>query len=281
MAIYEETTGVGLRRVQIFVRGTDGTPQSQGSPAAGVAYGGERISGANALTLNVPEPQRVTATGDDKPYHTFNLPPTENPSGELRVSKTNMDAIAILTSTLEFGCTSMRRIGFATDKVGEEEAMMFWGSREAIDSEEGSVYFGQRVWQTYFVFNAKVSIAPAAMEYATIGEFLYRLSANPSTLDQFGDAFSEATNGFTRASYAMMVTLYKYWLDVFDGSGGGAGSDEYTLTWDGELPTSGGVINVYVDGAMVAYTEAAGVVTLDDGDPGADAKVVIEYTYDD
>ena len=263
------------------MRGTDGAPETQGSPGAGVAYGGERISGANALTLNVPDPQRVTATGDDKPYHTFQLPPTENPSGELRVSKTNMDAIAILTSTLEFGCTSMRRIGFATDKVGEEEAMMLWGSREAIDSEEDSIYFGQRVWQTYFVFNAKVSIRPAAMEYATIGEFVYSLSANPSTLDQFGDQFSEATNGFTRASFVMMVTLYKYWLDVFDGSGGGVGSDEYTLTWDGEVPDSGGVINVYVDGAMVAYTEAAGVVTLTGGDPGGSAKVVIEYTYQD
>jgi len=280
VAIYEETTGVGLRRVQIFVRGTDGAPETQGSPAAGVAYGGERISGANALTLNVPDPQRVTATGDDQPYHTFQLPPTENPSGELRVSKTNMDAIAILTSTLEFGCTSLRRIGFATDKVGEEEAIMLWSSREAIDSEEDSVYFGQRVWQTYFVFNVKVSIRPAAMEYATIGEFVYSLSANPSTVDQFGDQFEDTVNGFTRASFAMFVTLYKYWLDVFDGTGGGGGA-EYTLTHAANIPATGGVINVYVDGAMAAYTEAAGVVTLTGGDPGASAKVVIEYTYSD
>jgi len=250
VAIYEETTGVGLNRVQIFVRGTDGTPQSQGSPAAGVAYGGERISGANALTLNVPDPQRVTATGDDKAYHTFSLPPTENPSGELRVSKTNMDAIAILTSTQEFGSASQRRIGFATDKVGEEEAIMLWGSRQAIDSEEDSVSFGQRVWQTYFVFNAKASIRPAAMEYATVGEFVYSLAANPSTLDQFGDQFTSTTHGFTRASFTMMVTLYKYWLDVFDGSGAGAGSDEYTLTHASSMPATGGVINVYVDGAM-------------------------------
>ena len=279
MAIYEETTGVGLRAVRVFVRDTDGTPAIQGSPVDGVAYGGEPISGAMALTLNVPDPQRITATGDDKPYFTFQLPPTENPSGELRVSKTNVDAIAILTSTLEFGSVSARRIGFATDKVGEEEAMMLWGSREAIDSEEDSVTFGQRVWQTYFVLNAKVSIRPAAMEYATVGEFVYTLAANPSTLDYFGDQFTELVHGFTRASFLMIVTLYKYWIDVFYGAGA-AGA--YTLTKASEVvdPADGGVISVYVEGDMVAYTEVDGVVTPT-VPPGATDKVVIEYTYGD
>lgn len=281
MAIREVTTGVGLRAVRVFVRDTDGTPASQGSPGAGVAYAGEPISGAMSLTLNVPDPQRITATGDDKPYFTFQLPPTENPSGELRVTKTNVDAVAILTSTLEWGCDSARRVGFATDKVGEEEAIMLWGSREAIDSEESSATFGQRVWQTYFVLNAKVSIRPAPMEYASVGEFVYSLAANPSTLDEFGDAFSDAVHGFTRASFVMIVTLYKYWIDVFDGSGAGVGSDEYTLTWASDLPTSDGVINVYVDGNPVAHTESSGVITLTGGDPGADAKVVVEYTYQD
>jgi len=279
MSIYEVTTGVGIRAVRVFVRDTDGTPLSQGSPGAGVAYAGEPIEGAVALTLNIPDPQRIAALGDDKAYFTFQLPPTENPSGELRVTKTNMDAIAILTSTKEWGSTAERRIGFATDKVGEEEAIMLWGSREGIDSEEGSAYFGQRIWQTYFVLNAKVAIKPAPMEGGSVGEFVYSLTANPSTLDEFGDAFSVATNGFTRSAILMLVTLYKYWIDVFDGSGANGG-DEYTLTWAGSLPTTGGVINVYVDGAMAAYTEAAGVITLTAGDPGGDAKVVVEYTYD-
>jgi len=280
MSIYEVTTGVGLRAVRVFVRDTDGTPKTQGSPGAGVAYSGEPIEGAVALTLNVPDPQRITALGDDQPYFTFQLPPTENPSGELRVTKTNVDAIAILTSTTSFGSESERRIGFATDKVGEEEAIMLWGSREAIDSEEGSASFGQRVWQTYFVLNAKVAVRPAPMEGGSVGEFVYTLSANPSTLDEFGAAFSEDTNGFTRASFLMLVTLHKYWIDVFDGSGAGAGGDEYTLTWAGSLPATGGVINVYVDGAVADYTESSGVITLTDGDPGASAKVVVEYTYE-
>lgn len=279
MATYEETTGVGLRKVMVFVRDTDGTPAIQGTPAAGVAYGGEPISGAMALTLNVPDPQRVTATGDDKPYFTFQLPPTENPSGELRVTKTNVDAIAILTSTLSWGSASARRIGFATDKVGEEEAMMLWGSREAIDAEEDSVTFGQRVWQTYFILNAKVSIRPASMEYATIGEFVYSLSANPSTLDYFGDQFTEGIQGFTRASFLMIVTLYKYWIDVFYGAGA-AGA--YTLTHASDVvdPADGGVTSVYVAGEMVAFTEVDGVVTPSVA-PGATDKVVVEYTYDD
>lgn len=278
MAIGDISSGVGLRAVRVFVRDTDGAPRVEGSPAAGVAYNGIPISGAMALSLAVPAPQRITALGDDKPYHTFQLPSTENPGGELRVSKTNMDAVVLLTSTTKFGSAGALRIAFATDKVGEEESIMLWGSREAVDADESSADFGMRVWQTYFIFNAKVAVLPAAMEGGSVGEFVYSLVANPSTLDQFGDAFEEGVNGFTRASFLMMVTQHKYWIDVYVGAGD---SDAYTLTKGSDLPAAGeGMMYVYVEGAAVAYTESGGVVTLDSS-AGATDKVVIEYTYDD
>ena len=193
------STGIGLRHVRVAVRDTDGTVKIRGNPAAGVAYAGVQISGALALSVTIPDPQRVTASGDDRPYHTFQLPPTENPSGELRVSKANLDAIALITSTEEYGSDKARRIGLATDKQGEEDALMIWGCREAIDSEEGSADFGERRWQTLVLLNTKASVRPATMENAAVGEFVYSLAASPATLDEFVSGLNTKRGSFPKA----------------------------------------------------------------------------------
>jgi hypothetical protein len=269
------TTGIGLRHVRVARRDTDGTIMVLGSPAAGTAYRGIRISGALALSITVPEPQRVTARGDDRPYHTFQLPPTENPTGELRVSKTNLDAVALITSTEEFGSAAARRIGLATDKQGEEETLLVWGCREAIDSEEGSANFGEKCWQTYILLSVQASVRPATFEDAAVGEFVYSLAANQVTLDEFGTAFSTATHGFTKAAVLMVITTYKFMMDAFVGDGV---EDEFTLSEAANLQ-SGGMIQVYVDGSMAAYTESGGVITLTAGAPASGSKIVIQYEY--
>lgn len=271
------TTGIGLRHVRVAIRDDDGTIQIQGSPAAGVAYRGIRISGALSLSITVPEPQRVTARGDDRPYHTFQLPPTENPTGELRVSKTNLDAIALITSTEEFGSAAARRIGLATDKQGEEETLLMWGCREAIDSEEGSADFGEKCWQTYILLSVQAAVRPATFEDAAVGEFVYSLAANQVTLDEFGTAFSTATHGFTKAAVLMVITTYKFMMDAFEGDGV---EDEFTLS-EGANLQSGGMIQVYVEGSMADYTETGGVVTLTAGAPASGEKVIIQYEYMD
>jgi len=275
MAQNTTSTGIGLRMVRVALRDEDGTIEILGSPAAGVAYDGIQISGALALTLTVPEPQRVTARGDDQPYHTFQLPPTENPSAELRVSKTNLDAIALITATESFGSTKARRIGLATDKQGSEETLCLWGCREAIDSEEGSATFGQKCWQTYILLSCEAAVRPAMLEDAAVGEFSYSIITSPVTLDEFGATFSTAVHGFTKAPVLMIVTRYKYWMDAFEGDGI---ETEFTLTQGAYLQDLS-FIQVYVDGVSAAYTETGGVVTLTVPDDGA--KIIIEYDYED
>jgi len=268
------TTGIGLRQVRVALRDTDGTVKISGSPAVGTAYSGIQISGALALSVAVPDPQRVVARGDDRPYHTFQLPPTENPTGELRVSKTNLDAIALLTSTEEFGSAAVRRMGFATDKQGDEETLFVWGCREAIDSDEDSSTFGDRRWQTYMFLSCKAAIRPATMEDAAVGEFSYTLAANPSTVDEFGVTFTTATNGFTKAPILMVVTKYKFMIDAFEGDGL---ETDFTLSKGASLQTDS-FIQVYIDGVVAAYTNTAGVLTFGSA-PADGAKIIVEYDY--
>jgi len=229
-----------------------------------------------ALTLTVPDPQRVVASGDDRPYYTFQLPPTENPTGELRVSKINSDVVVLLTGTREFGSDPIRKVGFATDKQGEEPAIVLWGSRQAIDSEEGSSTFGQQIWQTYVLMNALASLRPPAMEMAVIGEMIYAIAANDGTVDELGTAFTAALHGFTKAPFILVVTQDKFMLDAFMGDGS---TVAFTLS---ETPSANDVTNVTVDGVVQQETTdwsvATNVLTMVVA-PAVGEKLIIEYTY--
>ena len=274
----EITTGIGLRRVRVAVRDTDGAIAVPDTVSIGDAYEGLPIGGALALTLTIPDPQRVTARGDDRAYYTFQLPPTETPSGELRVSKTSSSVIALLSGTKVWGLSPQRKTGFATDKQGDESAIVLWGMRQAIDSDEASPTFGQQVWQTYILLNALATVRPAAMEDAAVGEVTYSIAANDSSVDEFGKAFTIVTNGFTKAPYIMVVSRNKFGLDAFLGDNS---ETEFTLShadaWD-----ETGVTQVYIDGVAKStpgdYSVSDGVVTFT-SPPADGAKIIVEYEW--
>ncbi|MFA5222211.1 MAG: hypothetical protein WC391_07990 [Methanoregula sp.] len=244
----------------------------------GVAYNGLQIGGALALSVTIPAPNRVIARGDDRAYHTFQLPPTEKPTGELRVSKTAMNVIAMLTGVNIFGTSPVRKIGVGTDKAGEEPAVIMWGSRQAIDSDENSLLFGQQIWQTYIFLNALATPAPAAMEDQAVGELTYSVAANDSGVDELGLAFTSLVHGFTKAPYIMVTTVGKYMLDAFIGD-----NIEDTFTLSQATLHSGSPVEVYVNGVAKTspgdYTVSGNVVTFG-APPAAAAKIMVEYEYD-
>ena len=274
MARNQISTGIGLRHVRVALRDTDNMIAIPAAVADATAYAGIQIKKTLALTPTIPEPNRVPARGDDIAYHTFALPPTETPSGELRVSKADTAAIALISSTTAWGSPTFRKVGLATDKQGDESDLMMWAYREAIDSEEGSVYFGQAIWQTYILLNALATPRPASMEDQNVGEFLYALTCNNSTRDELGVAFSTGVNGFTKAPILMIVTKDKFWMDAFRGDGI---ETDFTLTKAGYLSTVDPVL-AYIDGVSYSFTNTAGVIKFGSA-PADGAKILIEYGY--
>ena len=270
-----QSTFVGLRHVRVALRDTDGTIAVPSGTAAGTAYAGIRAGGAQALSLTIPEPQRVQATGDDRVYHTFQLPPTEGPSGELRVSKTDMDIIALLTGTNRFGSPPVRKVGLATDQQGEEPAITLWGSAQAIDSEDGSDTYGQQIWYTYLVLNALASLKPSTMEYQNVGQFTYAIAANDATVDEFGTSLSDTVHGFNAAAYFVIATTKKFWLDAFEGDGAEV---DFTLT---NTPYSAATLVVSVEGVVQnsGWARTAKVITFDVA-PADGEKIIVEYEYE-
>lgn len=269
------TTGIGLRKVRAFIRDTDNLPEVPSGQATADAWEGYVLDGALALSPTIPEPNRVAARGDDRIYHTFNLPPTEGVTGELRLSKLHMAFMAAMSGTKVFGSPPTRKVGLATEKVGLEASLIMYGSRQAIDSESGSVYFGQQCWVTYIFLNSTATARPATMEDQAIGESAYAVTANDSTVDELGESFTEGVNGFTQTPFMVVVSKGQFHLDAFVGDNS---EDEFTLS---HTPSADSQTIVSVDGSVMdtGWSETGGVVTFV-SPPATDAKIVVEYEYE-
>ncbi len=269
------STGIGLRKVRGFLRDTDSLPTVPAGTAIGTAWEGYVLDGALALSPTIPEPNRVPARGDDRIYHTFSLPPTEGVTGELRLSKLHMVFAAAVAGTNVFGSPPNRKVGLATEKVGLEKALILYGCRQAIDSEDGSAYFGQACWVTYIFLNSIAVLRPPTMEDQAIGESVYAVTANDSTVDELGTAFTEVTNGFLRTPFMIVVSKDLFHLDAFLGDNI---EDEFTLS---HTPTATSQTIVSVDGVVQhsGWSEASGVVTFSAA-PADGAKIVVEYEYE-
>lgn len=198
MAANEISTGIGLRHVWVIARD------------AGGGYTGTPIRIQGALTMNVtlPEPRRVNARGDDITYYTFSLAPEENPTGELRVTKGDLDVIALVSGVTAGGTPPDHRIALATDLQGLEPNVILWASRKAVDTEEGSADFGDQIWQCYVLLNAILVARPATMEDSAVGEWVYSVVANASACDEDGVAFAVAGEPGAEGVMTACMLLY-------------------------------------------------------------------------
>lgn len=269
------STAIGLRKVRAFLRDTDSLPEIPAGTAIGTAWEGHVLDGALALSPTIPEPNRVAARGDDRIYHTFSLPPTEGVTGELRLSKLHMAFAAAMAGTKVFGSPPTRKIGLSTEKVGLEKTLIMYGSRQGIDSETGSAYFGQQCWVTYLFLNSTAVLRPPTMEDQAIGESTYAVTANDSTVDELGAAFTEDLNGFTQTPFMVVVSQDQFHLDAFLGDNS---ETEFTLS---HTPTATSQTIVSVDGVVAdsGWSETGGVVTFGSA-PADGAKIVVEYEYE-
>lgn len=276
----KNTTAIGLRHVRVGVRSDYGLMVIPAGTAAGEAYAGQQAQKARALTITPAEPVRVTARGDDVSYYTFQESPTDTPTGELRTQTTDIDLIALITSTKDFGSPNRREIMIATDKVGQEEPMILWGTRKAIDSDKTLATYGQRHWETYIILNAFFAAKPPTQEDQQIGEFVWSVTANNSSVDQLGRTMTEELHGCTEASFVIIHSRNKYWLDYFEGDGS---ETEFQLTKGAQVlyntPTS--PVTVAVNGTVLNSgwsVDDEGLITFV-SPPEDGARICVEYEF--
>ena len=272
---HNQSTGIGLRQVRIAQRDDDGAIKILGAVATGTAYPGVRVNKARALSITPAEPQRINARGDDVTYYTFQEAPTESPTGELRTQQSDIDVIEIVTGVKDFGSGNATMVPLSTDKLGQEEPLVVWGSRKAVDDETGN-----RVWETYILLNATAFARPQGFEVDQIGEFTWSLVCNASDQDQYGRDMTVDTHGATQAAYILVKTRYKFFLDAFEGD---ASETQFQLSNGANVlhDTATSPLFYFVNGvAVTGSCDAEGLVTLTAA-PALGAKVIISGEYDD
>lgn len=275
------STGVGLRHVRIGLRDdTDGVMARPTGHVPGAVWPGLQLSGAATLTLNIPDPERVDARGDDQVYHTFHMPPTEGVTAELVCTKRDQVAIALMTSTVQWGTATLYEgVAMATDKQGLEPNMVMWAQRKGIDSDPASAGYGTEVWEVVEISCCKMSPAHPSAEQSSVGEMRYAITIDKVGTRITGQGYTEVLHGCTLAAiFAITSVPGKMFYDFDEGN---AVETDFVLT---HVPTSAIDIEVYMAGVNepagwtldVATQTVQFVAAPADGDP-----LVFVYCTDD
>ena len=270
----DKHSGVGFRHCQVLVLGSDDYPAATDTSA----YEGQTISGAKALTINDPEPRRITHAGDDSIFAMDVLPPTEAMSGELRTGKVNDDVDAVLTDTNQVTIGEAKFFGIGTDKRGDEKQVTLLAYRQALDTDPDSGEYGSRRWQ--FRLFPKAILVPREGSYdENPEEMIYTVT--PQFINEYpwGVSFTTSTEGFTRAQGLRGVSQYKPKIVAFNGSG----SDTTFAFPSAKAAASTSKVKVWVDGTLQEVTTDVTVNTTSlvfTTAPDADANIVAFYEHE-
>lgn len=270
----DKFSGVGLRHVQILAIAADGYP----AVTTTTVYAGETISGAKALTINDPEPRRITHVGDDYVFALDSLPPSEAMTAELRVGKRNDDVDAIIGDENQVTIGEAKFFGLGTDKRGDENQVIMLAYRQSLDTDPDSAEYGSRRWDFYLM--------PKAILVHREGSFDENPEERPYTVTpQFvnaypwGVSFNSSTEGFTRAQVLRGVSQYKPRLVAFNGD-----NSETTFAFEPAYPAAAtGKIVVWVDGTLQENTTDVTPLTtaiVFTTAPGANANIVAFYEHE-
>lgn len=199
-------SGVGFRNAVIFPLTTTGLPEP--GAASATAYEGILVSGAKVLTINEPEPRRITHIGDDTVLTLDFLPPTEAATAELHTGKTNDPLDAAVSGVKAFTVGEMSMLGVATDQRGYEPQVGLIGYRQAQDTDPASATYGLRAWD--------FRIMPKAWLYTRDNGYndqpedrVYSVTPAYCSAHLWGTAFSAGTEGMLRSQMLRGVSFGK------------------------------------------------------------------------
>jgi len=258
-----QITAVSFRGVQILAVDANGYPTVESA----VEYSGLRIMGAKSLTLNIPDWQRLTATGDDRVLAQFVLPAQEGVTGELRVGDFDMTAEALVSGINVKTVGEMKTLPMATEQADLPD-MWLLGWREAKSVVSGDAGRGHYEWVLL-----RVKLTPLAGEWGerSVEERRYMVTAQVTSKWPWGEALVLNTDGCEAMQLAYGSSEYVPRLSAFEG-------DNTTTVFAlvGKTAISTDKMPTYKDGVIVSsgLTKAIGSLTFSAA-PAAGVKVVL------
>ena len=208
-------TPVGARNARLFEL-TD-TIIEPGAASA-TAYEGHHVSGLKELTLTDPEPQQIFHMGDDSVFAVDQLPATEAIVGQVMSGKVNAAVEDIITGNNVVTLGEFKYTGIGTNNRGSEVQAALAFYRQALDTDPDSATLGARRWES-FIFPLALAIPIESGMGGT--EFSRTWTFRPQFVKKhlWGLAFSNATEGFTRAQGIKTIHEYKPKVAAWKGNG--------------------------------------------------------------
>jgi hypothetical protein len=192
----EPTMNFGLRFARVYELNASGTPAADNT----TAYEGLQIKGSTAFDLTVPEPRKITGNGEDGVTQVAYLPPLEGTSGTLNQEATDPNVAAFLDSTKVRTLGDATLMGGATNKQGFEPQVALILSQAARGLDTGSQY-----WHSYILPSAQVVKMPGGMA-GDKSVTRYAIAPNVCSNHLWGEAFTEADDGYTESQFTELWT---------------------------------------------------------------------------
>lgn len=233
--------GVGTRYVSFYALNAAGRPAGN-SPT--VSYTGIQAEGGKALTLTVPEPRKISHSGDDRLQAVDILPPLEASSGELKIAKSMLALQALLAGTLVYTMDESEQMVHATDQQGFEPLVGMMLYQQALDAAGVAGIQGSRRWRSLLLPKCKAILAPKGSD-DNASEITYRLTPFIVSAYLWGAAFTLVNEGATQGQIVERMTEGQPFIDSWLADGI---ATTFTFT---KTALSAAKVSVYDNGVKV------------------------------
>lgn len=205
---------VGTRYANVWALNGSGRPLAD-SPS--VSYVGHQAEGAKSLAIQVPEPRKITHSGDDRALAIDFLPALEAGTAELHVAKTDLVLQALLAGTAVSTIGESKGILHATNKQGFEPVVGLMIYQQALDASADASINGLRRWRAIWMPKVKAILQPHGSD-DNAADLVYKIAPLIVKAHLWGTAFTEATDGATEAQFSERMYEGVPFLDSFLGA---------------------------------------------------------------
>ena len=227
---------VGLRYGMVYALNSDGTPTGNVTPTT--ATDGTEFQGPKVFTLNVPEPRKITHIGEDRVLAVDYLPPSDGMDGELSVSPSELDIVAMLG-------------GLTVATVGEGVLAALASSQQGFEPQVGlmlyqqslDVSLGTRRWRSFWFPSCRCIYMPAGMGQDT-QDIRYKIAPAVVSSLPWGTDLNETDNGCLTMQGVEMMSEGRPNMCWWEGDGA---ETEFLLPLD-KPATSTAKMNAFSDG---------------------------------
>lgn len=269
--------GAGFRVIHIGQADVNGYfvgGYTAAAAGADVGSGMERIFGAQTLNLSVPEPTRVTASGDDGPMATFEFSAEDLPADVLALAARSLAFEAFVQGSKVETIDGLDVIVSQPRGNDEAPAIVMVLSRRAKNQSGG------KQWETKIVPSAAITPLGAEFQQRSVTPYRYAISTTTTDRTPWGKLLSASANGATAGPILDIEADNPVMMHAFLGNGTEA---DVILDYT-PIATK---VSVYVDGVKQTLTTdftvstSTKTVTFEAGSiPAASELVVVLYEYD-